>query len=152
MPRSAVEYEKDIEDEPMTAHAVTLDVPKDAFDRAQKLADISARRVEDIMLDELVAALKSPEPALSADEEAELSALRWLSDDALWTIAREKLPQETENRLAGLLSATNLNETESLEAESLVERSDRLLVRRAEAAAILTRRGHIVTADSLNEA
>jgi hypothetical protein len=136
----------------MSSRPVTLDVPDELYDRARQIAAAGEQRIEDVMVSELSAALHTPEPALSPDEEAELAALRHLSDDALWTIARERLPADVESRLQALLEEDNsLNPDQRAELDSLVERGDRLMVRRAEAAAILTRRGFFVTSDHLNK-
>lgn len=136
----------------MSSRPITLDVPDELYDRARQIAAAGARRIEDVMVSELSAALHTPEPALSPDEEAELAALRHLSDDALWTIARERMPADVEARLQMLLEEGSLlNADQRAELDLLVERGDRLMVRRAEAAAVLTRRGFFVTPDRLNE-
>lgn len=136
----------------MSSRPVTLEVPDELYDRARQIAAAGERRIEDVMVSELSAALHTHKPALSPDEEAELAALRHLSDDALWTIARERLPADVEARLQALLEeGSSLNADQRAELESLVERGDRLMVRRAEAAAVLTRRGYFVTPDRLNE-
>jgi hypothetical protein len=103
------------------------------------------------MVAELSAALHLREPMLSPDEEVELAALRHLSDDALWTIARERLPADVEARLQTLLEAGTLDHDQKVELDALIERGDRLMVRRAEAAAVLTRRGFHITPDRLNK-
>ena len=82
---------------------------------------------------------------LPPDERAELEALHSLSDDTLWTFAREQLPQEVQAQMnvlqerhsRGLLSSTEL---EIL--EQWVERGNWLIVRKAEAAGILMERGY----------
>lgn len=136
----------------MSSHPVTLDIPDELYDRAQQLARVGERRIEDILMSELRLALQIPEPQLEPDEEAELAALRSLSDDALWTIARERLPADIEARLQALLEVHDTHASaEQPEVEALLERADRLMVRRAEAAALLTRRGYTVTPDLLSE-
>jgi hypothetical protein len=87
-----------------------------------------------------------------ADQEAELAALWQLSDDALWTIAAEQMPtgqQERRSILLGLNKHIALDEVDKAELDNLLERGDRLMVRKAEAARILTERGHKVAPQDL---
>lgn len=83
-------------------------------------------------------------PALSPEEEGELEALRHLSDDALWTLARERLGVQQEERLQWLMdknTSSVLKTEERAELEYLVERGERLLLRKSQAAALLAQRG-----------
>lgn len=87
--------------------------------------------------------LSPPLPALPPDEQAELDALKHLSDDTLWTIAREQMPDNVQARAHELMDKNSHGEISSeeyTELEKLVERSDRLMVRKAEAAALLRER------------
>lgn len=59
----------------------TLTIPDDIMTRAREIAQISAKPVEQVLIDKLQSAL--PVPQLPPDEEAELDALQHLSDDAL---------------------------------------------------------------------
>ena len=87
-------------------------------------------------------------PLLPPDEQAELDALKHLSDDALRTIAREQMPEAVQVR-AHLLMDKNANDAisdaEYAELQTLVERADRLMVRKAEASGILHSRGNPFT-------
>lgn len=135
----------------MSLRPITLEVPDELYDRVRQLADVGERRIEDVMVSELSAALHADTPLLPPDEEAELAALRYLSDDALWTIARERLPASAESRLQTLLEElSSRSPADSAELNALIERADRLMVRRAEAAAVLTRRGFTVSPGRLN--
>jgi len=91
-------------------------------------------------------------PLLAEDEEAELQALRYLSDDALWTIARERMAPEAQARTRTLMdknSSGAITPEDYQELTRLVERGQRLMLRKSEAAAVLTRRGHTVSAQDL---
>jgi hypothetical protein len=88
-----------------------------------------------------------PAPALPSDEEAELDALRLLSDDTLWTIAAEQMPHAQQERRSALLKLNErgaITEPELAELDTLLHRGDRLMARKAEAAGILTERGYKV--------
>jgi hypothetical protein len=97
---------------------------------------------------EYLRALSAPLPALPPDEEAELEALKNLSDDALWTIAREQMPDNLQTRMQDLMDKNTLGTItpdDYSELETLVERGQQLMVRKSEAAALLTQRGYKVT-------
>jgi hypothetical protein len=131
--------------------SLTLEVPKEIEETARQLAQATDVPVENVLLDRLKAAFALP--LLPADEEAELAALQHLSDDALWTIAREQLPADTVQTMDLLMEKMSRRiatpEEVNQQAE-YVERSERLMVRKSEAAAILTRRGYHVTPQDMN--
>ena len=125
----------------------TLTVPDEMVQAAQQIADATSQPLEAVLLSRLKTAL--PLPVLPPDEEAELTALTQLSDDALWTFAREQMPREISEHLETLMDKNSLgtiNPDQYAELENLVERGQRLTLRKSEAAAILTRRGYRITA------
>ena len=68
-----------------------------------------------------------------------------LSDEVLRTIAREKAPTEVQERVTVLLALNKRTVLTSLESEELtllLAYGDRITLRKAQAAAILTQRGH----------
>jgi len=123
---------------------ITLQVPEEISVRARQIAERMAQPVEQVLLNHLKT-LSAPLPVLPPDAQAELEALRQLSDDALWTIARAQMPEEVQARAHALLEQNSLGvitDEEHTELEKLVERGDRLMLRKAEAAAILRARGY----------
>src|SRR5215468_4691797 len=132
----------------MSDYAVTLPVPKDIYDRARQVAAGTAQSVEAVLLQQLQAAFMAPLPPLPPDEQRELEALTSLSDEALWTLAREQMAQDKQTRLQVLMDANSqgtLDEAQRIELETLVAQGQRLGVRKAQAAALLTERGYCVT-------
>lgn len=128
-----------------------LTVPEEVVARARQFANETAQSVEEVMIDHL-RTLTPRLPALLPDEEAELEALQHLSTDALWTIAREQMPdalQAAMQRLMDKNSRGSITPEEYAALESLVERGQRLMVRKSEAGAILTQRGYRVTPKDL---
>lgn len=126
---------------------ITLTLPLDLSARVRQIAETTARPVEQILLDHLKS-LIAPLPALLPDEQAELDALHHLSDDALWTIAQEQLPEKIQERARVLMiknAREPLSAAESSELEDLVQRADRVMLRKAEAAHILHERGYTFT-------
>ncbi len=124
----------------------TLSIPEDVYLQARQVAEETAQTVDQVMIDYL-RTLSTPLPVLPPDEEAELEALKHLSDEALWTIAREQMPDAEQRRMQFLMDKNSLGQItpeEYAELEVLVERGQRLMVRKSEAAALLTGRGYQV--------
>jgi hypothetical protein len=127
--------------------SIVLTVPEDLATRARHIAETTAQPVEQVLLDHL-RTLSAPLPELPPDEQAELDALHQLSDDALWTIAREQMPDDVQRRAHELMKRNSrdlLSDTEAAELERFVTRADRLLLRKAEAASLLQKRGYSFT-------
>jgi hypothetical protein len=123
---------------------IVLVLPDDISARARTIAETTSKPVEQVLIDHLKT-LATPLPELQPAEQAELDALHQLSDDALWTIAREQMPDAVEARAHELMDRNSLETllaAEQAELETLVERADRLMLRKAEAAAILRARGY----------
>mgnify|MGYP005841707193 CR=1 FL=1 len=121
-----------------------LTVPDELVQRAERIAEETSQSVDQVLLEHL-RTLATPLPTLPPDESAELSALKSLSDDALWTIAREQMPSDIQKRMQVLMDKNNfgtITDEEFHELERYVERGNRLMVRKAEAAGILMERGH----------
>ena len=139
----------------MSDYTVTLPVPEEIYDRARQVAAGTAQSVEAVLLQQLQAAFMAPLPPLPPDEQRELEALTSLSDEALWTLAREQMAQDKQARLHVLMDANSqgtLEEAQRVELEALVTQGQRLSVRKAQAAALLTERGYRVTREALASA
>ena len=79
-----------------------LTVPDDVVRRARRLAEQSSLPVDKVMIEHL-RTLPPALPLLPAEEEAELDALSHLSDDTLWTIAREQMEPDVQEQLQALM-------------------------------------------------
>jgi len=126
----------------MTDRTITLTLPDDVYQRAQKIAQESAQSLETILANQLEMRLDDL-GGLPYDEQAELVALAYLSNSALHTIADERFPQDLDERqqvLGDRNSRGTITPEEHAELEDLVEQGNRLMLRKAEAMAILTRR------------
>ncbi len=123
---------------------ITLTVPDIVTERARRIAETTDQAVEQVLIEQLQRL--SPLWMLLPDNElAEIEALQFLSDDALWTMAREQLPADVQKRAHELMEKNarlNINEDELIELDMLVERADRVMMRKAEAADLLRKRGH----------
>jgi len=123
---------------------IVLTLPEDLSERARRIAESMAQPVEKVLIDHL-RTLSGPLPALPPDVQAELDALKYLSDDTLWTIARDQMPDDVQNRAHYLMdrnSRQQITADEYAELEQLAQRADQLMLRKAEAAAILKQRGY----------
>jgi hypothetical protein len=112
-----------------------------------RLRQLAARRrqpVESIVADRLFTALDDELDNLPTDEQAELRALHHLSDDALRAIAAEQMSTVNQARMGQLMERHSRNESNQTEIDdlaALIERGDQLMLRKAEAVAILKQRG-----------
>ena len=128
-----------------------LTVPDDVVRRARRLAEQSSLPLEKVLIEHL-RTLPTALPPLPPEEEAELEALGHLSDDTLWTIAREQMEPEVQERLQALMDKNTqgkLNAGEADQLEQLVDRGLRLTLRKSAAAALLIERGFSITPETL---
>ncbi len=131
----------------MGYHTVTVAVPPALYDHLQQRARQKQHSLEDEVVLTLAATVSAHE-ALPADLEATLASLVALDDDTLWRMARSRVADNDATRLEELADKrqrVGLTDDELQEANELVQRHDRVLVVRAEAAALLKQRGYDVS-------
>jgi hypothetical protein len=136
----------------MSHYSVTLPVPDYIYDRARRIAEETSQSIEAVLLQQLQEAFTEPLPDLAPDEQRELEALTHLSDDALWTIAREQMPEDRQARLRALMDANSqgtLDNAQRSELAAMVAQGQRLSLRKARAAALLTERGYPVNLEAI---
>jgi hypothetical protein len=123
-----------------------LTVPEAVYRSVEKIAQATGQRLDIVLLNHLQLLVDNV-PMLSTDEEIELQALHYLSDDALWTIAREQMPLDVQKQMQVLMDKNSLGTITSDERKELtllVERGQQLMLRKSEAAAVLTQRGYTI--------
>ena len=138
----------------MMERAITVRVPVAAFDRIRHVARQQRRSVPDMVRDLIVQDLPGL-PPLPLDVESELGAFASLSDTVLWLIARSTLTKTQQSELAQLnhkAQQRSLTERERIRQQKLGDAYDRVLVRRAQAAALLKSRGYDLSNLSVLEA
>ena len=121
---------------------ITLTIPDDISEWAKEIAQITSQPIEQVLIAHLQTLNRH---GLPLDVQSDLDALPYLSDDALWTIAHEQLPAETQQRAHFLMTKNTsglLNEVEQSELDELVNRADRLILRKADVSVILKSRGY----------
>ena len=75
----------------------------------------------------------------------DMAALALLNDTALWRVARETMPPERQAQLDELLyksSESSLTNSEEQSLGNLMAEYERIVLRRAQAAVLLTQRGY----------
>jgi plasmid stability protein len=132
----------------MALQTITLTLPDDAYDALRRRAERDRRSVEAEALRAVEAGLAA-DPPLPPDLAATLEAMALLDDDALWQAASAGLPEAERALLATLndkLQRAGLTEAERRTQADLAARQGRVVAMRAEAVALLHRRGHDVGA------
>jgi hypothetical protein len=131
----------------MANRPVTIEIPDDVYERAQRIAQETAQPLEQVIANRLAETF-SVLSALPSDEQAELTAFRLLSDDTLRGVTREQMTRQEKERavyLGDRNSRGTITPEERREYEQLVERGNRLMLRKAWAAGVLMERGHQVS-------
>ena len=100
-------------------------------------------------------AFDEPFAGLPDNEQSELKAMTFLSDDALFTMMREQMPRAKQDRMSVLMDKNThgtITEEESKELAALVEDGQRLILRKATAMDILMDRGYELSLDDMKPA
>lgn len=135
----------------MTLQTVTLHLPEDLYQRLQRVARLTYRSVEEVVVTTIIATLVAP-PDLPSELADELAAMRLLSDDALWAAAQPSLSPAEAHRLKQINHTAGerpLSHSEAVEQETLLKAYHHSILRRAQALAILAQRGHPVSPENL---
>jgi len=130
----------------------TIAIPNSLYEKAQRLAQQTSQSVDDIICTRLEGALDQPMLDLPSDERTELQALSYLSTDALWTMAREQMQPDLQHAMSQLMdknSQGTITEDEFRDLSELVQRGQRLTLRKSQAMKLLLDRGYAVSLDAL---
>jgi hypothetical protein len=130
----------------------TISIPSSLYEKAQRLAKQTSQSVDEIIYTRLEGALDQPLLDLPSDERAELQAMSYLSTDALWTIAREQMQPDLQHAMSQLMeknSKGTITDEEFRDLSALVERGQRLTLRKSQAMKLLLDRGYAVSLDVL---
>jgi tRNA(Ile2) C34 agmatinyltransferase TiaS len=135
-----------------TTITTTVTLPRPLYEKARQVAEQTRQRVDEVIRAGLEVALNDPVFSLPADEQTEMKAMAFLSDEALFNLMREQMPGDKAARMAALMDANTagtLREAEHAELDRMVEDGQRLMLRKAAAFDLLTQRGHLLTLDAL---
>jgi hypothetical protein len=136
----------------MTMSKYTIAIPNSLYEKAQRLAKQTSQSVDEIICTRLEGALDQPMLDLPRDERAELYAMSYLSTDALWTIAREQMQPDLQHAMSQLMeknSQGTITDDEFCDLSALVERGQRLTLRKAQAMRLLVDRGYAISLEAL---
>jgi hypothetical protein len=123
---------------------VTIDLPDPVYRQLQQTARKTKRRLEDVLLQTITGNLPPGTEYAPAAMQADLQALQWIDDNALWAIARSKISPEQQARQEYLLTQSQrgeLSPEERAEMDRLGDMVDRLTLKKAYAYALLRWRG-----------
>ena len=130
----------------------TVSIPNSLYEKAQRLAQQSSQSVDTVICNRLKGALDQPILDLPPDERSELQAMSYLSDDALWTMAREQMQPELQDSMSQLMDKNSngtISDNELHHLSDLLERGLRLTLRKTQAMKLLLDRGYSVTLGDL---
>lgn len=129
----------------MLVESVKLDVPENLYRRLEQTAQAMARPLQEVMLQ----ALQMGSPPMWEDAppefQVELAAMDRMNDSTLWRIARSRKTPAEMTRYDELLERNQdglLTDSERIELQALRKESERFMLRKAQAAALLKWRGH----------
>lgn len=128
--------------------SVTLPVPPSVYRIAQRTAEATSRSIEKVIVD-VLSAISPLSDDLPPELQAELEALAQLSDATLWKVAQDTFPTSRRrqyDRLHQKNSAGTLTPAERAHLKELRLESERLMLRKAHAYALLKWRGHTLPA------
>ena len=129
-----------------------ITIPENLSSRLRQLAARRRQPVETIIEDRLFTSLDDELDNVPTTEQAELRALHHLSNDALRVIAAEQMTAVNQALMGQLMAGNSrgeLNQEEQETLSALVDRGDQLMLRKAEAAAILVQRGAANSSEDL---
>ena len=133
----------------MADHPLTITLSETTYQRIRDVARVTAQPLEQVAALRVEQSFLDPElDYLPGDEQVELSAFRLLSNDTLRGIVSEQLPNTVQERMIILGQGHSLGTNsadEYSEYAALVERGERLMLRKAWAAGVLMDRGFVVS-------
>ena len=131
----------------MSTQTLTVNLPDNLYRQVVQHAERMHSSLEDELVAVVAAALSSTAdvPIQTLDAMAQLA---YLTDQELWTAAQMVVAPVDNERMQNLLwkrQAEGLTASEQAEAERLLQRSEHIMLVRAQAMALLRERGHDVT-------
>jgi hypothetical protein len=126
---------------------VTLHLPEALYRRLANTARATQRSLEDVLLHAVRVGSPPAWEGIPPEYQADLAQMDRLSDDELWQIVRLQQSAAEAARYDELLArnqAGPLDNAERVELDELRSGAERLMLRKAHAAALLRWRGHAV--------
>jgi len=128
---------------PMNMQTVTIQLPKNVYERVRSAARVQRRPLENLLQDAVSAGLPLVDdlPPELADE---MTTMTLLNDQALRQVAGRKMPAARQKKIDRLLDekqAGQLNKVGQKELDILLAEVEHIILVRAQAAALLRQRG-----------
>jgi len=140
----------------MTTRTITLRLPESLYTRLQQAARATHRSLDDVLLHAVEVGSPPRWDDAPAEFQADLAALDRLDDETLWRIARSRQTEADMERYQELLDKNANGTLSGEERDELVRlrvESDRFMLCKAHAAALLRWRGYQVPpAEALQDA
>lgn len=130
---------------------LSVNMPEDVFQKLYHAANFTQQTVNDVIVN-LVNAMFVVPTDLSDPIVDELAAMRQMKDELLWQAIHPSVTPEQQDRLYkinALATERILSPDEVQEQQTLLTMFHHAVLRRAQAIAILTLRGHVISDDSL---
>ncbi|HEY7346858.1 MAG TPA: Arc family DNA-binding protein [Ktedonobacterales bacterium] len=124
-----------------------VNIPDDLYQRLKERAEEHHRSVEAQLLKTLSAGLVVEEEELPADITDALTALETADDEALWRVARSRVPLEMAEAVQKLRTKqkrASLTSAEQFKLDELLHQYDLIMLLRAKAAVLLKQHGYDV--------
>lgn len=133
----------------------TISIPDKLYQKAQLVAQQTSQPVDEVIRTRLEGAFDEPFLGLPDEEQSELKAMAYLSDDALFSMMREQMQRTKQARMSTLMDKNThgtITDEEYQELAALVEDGQRLTLRKATAMDILMDRGVELGLDDMKPA
>lgn len=127
----------------MPTQNITLDLPVSVLEKANQMAHILQRSLDDIIAQTLMNVLPDVEDCPS-DMQAELMQMTWTDNQVLWQIAQGQMSEKDQDRLQFLSkrhSSGMATPDEEQALQALREQYGQITLRKARAYALLSLRG-----------
>lgn len=133
----------------MATQTINVELPDEVYRRLRDMAAVTNRSLEEVLIQTIRGNLPLTPGDLPPAQHDLVAALAPLSDEALWKIAQESLPAADWHRHRHLLRKAATGALTPAEHEVLVtlrQTTDRFVMRRSVALALLKWRGHTLPA------
>ena len=134
----------------MPNQTIPIQLPDTIYQRLQQVAHETHHSIEEVVLQTIRGNLPPSLDDLSPELRCVVADLQHMSDEALWSVAKEPLPPQQWRRHQRLLrkgQAGTLAAAEHQELAELRAAGDRFVIRRSYALALLKWHGHTIPTD-----
>jgi len=135
----------------MPNQTIPLQLPDAIYQRLQQVAHATNHSIEEVVLQTIRGNLPPSLDDLSPELHCVVADLQHMSDEALWSVAKEPLPQHQwrhHQRLLRKGQGGALSTAEHKELADLRAAADRFVTRRSYALALLKWHGHTILTDT----